>query len=154
MRDSYDSVIWATYGLGESRRFFPCVKRQVAEKILISLPETLRSLAIVIIDGPFTAFDSYGHSVFSLFGSARHTNHWSTTSPEEPVPESYRSVLNLPHFTRVAFTRFEAMRADCALAIPAAKDAEYLGSRFTIRVVENSPEQDRPNSLCRDRPAW
>ena len=29
------------------------------------------------------------------------------------------------------------------MAIPGAKDAEYLGSRFTLRVVENSPEQDR-----------
>jgi hypothetical protein len=143
MRSSYDSVIWATYGLGASRRFFPSAKIQVAEKVLINLPNDLRSLAVVVIDGPFTAFDSYGHSGLSLFGSAKHTNHWSTTASDEPVPERYSSILNTPQFTPVAFTRFEAMRTDCAMAIPGAKDAEYLGSRFTLRVVENSPEQDR-----------
>jgi hypothetical protein len=35
------------------------------------------------------------------------------------------------------------MRADCCLSVPAAKDAVYIGSRFTIRVVEDNPEQDR-----------
>ena len=35
------------------------------------------------------------------------------------------------------------MRKDAMLAVPASADAEYLGSRFTIRVVENNPMQDR-----------
>ena len=35
------------------------------------------------------------------------------------------------------------MRKDSALAVPASKDAVYIGSRFTIRVVENNPAQDR-----------
>ncbi|AXC16285.1 hypothetical protein ACPOL_7093 (plasmid) [Acidisarcina polymorpha] len=35
------------------------------------------------------------------------------------------------------------MREDSALAVPASKEGRYLGSRFTIRVVENNPEQDR-----------
>ncbi|MGA8026071.1 MAG: hypothetical protein WB992_02930, partial [Bryobacteraceae bacterium] len=38
---------------------------------------------------------------------------------------------------------FDAMRMDCSLAVPATKDATYIGSRFTIRVVEDNPEQDR-----------
>jgi hypothetical protein len=43
----------------------------------------------------------------------------------------------------VSFTRFEAMRQDCCDTVPGAKDARYLGSRFTIRVVEDNPEHDR-----------
>ena len=35
------------------------------------------------------------------------------------------------------------MRKDAALAVPAARNADYLGSRFTLRVVEDCPEQDR-----------
>ena len=35
------------------------------------------------------------------------------------------------------------MRTECALAVPAAKEAQYIGSRFTMRVVENNPQQDR-----------
>lgn len=143
MRHEYDFAIWATYGLGSHRAPFPRFKRQVAEKILIRLPPRLRGLSVVLVDGPFTAFDAYGDSGFSLFGSAQHTNHWSSTDPDLPVPPQYSSLLNSPTFDPVACSHFEQMRADCCLAIPEAKHATYHGSRFTIRVVEDNPDQDR-----------
>jgi hypothetical protein len=143
MRSAYDFVVWATYGLGPSRGLFKDAKYQVAEKILIQLPPALRHISLVIVDGPFTAFDPYGSSEKSLFGSAKNTNHWTTTNSSEPIPERYSSLLNGPGFTPIDFSRFEAMREDSALAVPASRDAVYLGSRFTIRVVENNPLQDR-----------
>lgn len=143
MRPDYDFVVWATYGLGPSRGIFKAAKYQVAEKMLIELPAELRGVALVIVDGPFTAFDPYGSSSRSLFGSAKNTNHWTTTSASEPVPEPYVGILNKPGFEPVSFTRFEAMRADCGLSVPAAKKALYIGSRFTVRVVEDNPEHDR-----------
>ena len=150
MRPDYDWVVWATYGLGPSKGFFKAAKYQVAEKMLIELPAELRGVALVVVDGPFTAFDPYGSSSRSLFGSAKNTNHWTTTSPDEAVPEPYAGILNAPDFRQVPFTRFEAMRADCCLSVPAAKDAVYLGSRFTIRVVEDNPENDRRILHVRD----
>jgi FAD dependent oxidoreductase len=145
MRGDYDLVVYATYGQGPSRGLFKTAKYQVAEKILIQLPKELQGISLVVIDGPFTAFDPYGNSAKSLFGSAKNTNHWTTTDPFEPIPEPYAHMLNGPDFAPIpmAMSRFEAMRADSALAIPASKDAQYLGSRFTIRVVENNPAQDR-----------
>jgi hypothetical protein len=143
MRTDYDFVIWATYGLGPSREIFKVAKYQVAEKILIELPAQLQNIALVVVDGPFTAFDPYGSSTRSLFGSAKHTNHWTSSDPDEPVPARYAELLNGAEFAPFADTRFSAMRADCCLAVPAAKDAKYLGSRFTMRVVEDNPQQDR-----------
>jgi hypothetical protein len=143
MRPDYDFVVWATYGLSASRGFFKAAKYQVAEKVLIELPPELRGVALVVVDGPFTAFDPYGGSSRSLFGSAKNTNHWTTTNANDPIPEPYAGILNKPDFEPVPFTRFAAMRADCCLAVPSAKDAGYLGSRFTIRVVEDNPEHDR-----------
>jgi hypothetical protein len=143
MRADYDFVVWATYGLGASRGLFKAAKYQVAEKILIELPPQLRGVSLVVVDGPFTAFDPYGSSARSLFGSARHTNHWTTTNPDDSIPEPYGALLNGPGFEPIEFSRFDAMRKDSALAVPASRDAIYLGSRFTIRVVEHNPEQDR-----------
>jgi hypothetical protein len=143
MRSDYDFVVWATYGLGPSRRVFKIAKFQVAEKMLIELPMPLQHVALVVVDGPFTAFDPYGSSKRSLFGSAKNTNHWTTTDPDEPVPQPYAAILNEPEFRPVPFTRFGAMREDCCESVPGAKDAVYLGSRFTIRVVEDNPEHDR-----------
>ncbi len=150
MKQDYDFVVWATYGMGASRTLFHSSKYQVAEKVLIQLPKILHHQAVVVVDGPFTAFDPYGSSTLSLFGSAKHSNHWSSTNPEEPVPDLYARILNAPEFQPVAFTRFAEMRADCCLAIPAAKDATYLGSRFTMRVVENNPHQDRRTLYVRE----
>jgi len=143
MRDDFDFVVWATYGLGPSRGAFKIAKFQVAEKMLIELPPVLQHVALVVVDGPFTAFDPYGSSGRSLFGSAKNTNHWTTTDPDEPIPQPYARILNESEFRPVLFTRFEAMRADCCESVPGAKDAKYLGSRFTIRVVEDAPESDR-----------
>jgi hypothetical protein len=143
MRPDYDFVVWATYGLGPSRGLFKSVKYQVAEKILIRLPPQLQGISLVVVDGPFTAFDPYGSSERSLWGSAKHSNHWTTTDPNEPVPDKYRSLLNGPGFEPISWTRFDAMREDATLAVPASAQAEYFGSRFTIRVVENNPKQDR-----------
>jgi FAD dependent oxidoreductase len=143
VRGDFDFVVWATYGMSASRQVFKIAKFQVAEKMLIQLPAALRGIALVVVDGPFTAFDPYGSSSRSLFGSAKNTNHWTTTDPDEPVPEPYAGILNEPEFRTVPFTRFEAMRKDCCDTVPGAKDAVYLGSRFTIRVVEDNPESDR-----------
>ena len=86
MRGDFDFVVWATYGLGPSRGLFKSVKYQVAEKILIELPKHLQGIALVVVDGPFTAFDPYGSSERSMWGSAKHSNHWTSTNPNEPVP--------------------------------------------------------------------
>lgn len=142
-RDDFDVVVCATYGLGPSRRHFDIAKFQVAEKILVQLPPELHGVALVIVDGPFTAFDPYGGSTRSLFGSAKNTNHWTTTDPDEQVPDLYRALLNGTDFQPCSFTNFEPMRADAARAVPATARAEYLGSRFTVRVVEDSPADDR-----------
>jgi FAD dependent oxidoreductase len=150
MRGDYDFVVWATYGMGASGDIFKIAKYQVAEKILIALPVELQGIALVVVDGPFTAFDPYGSSGHSLFGSAKHTNHWTTADPEVPIPDKYLTVLNQTKFTSATNTRFEAMREDCCLAVPAAKDAKYIGSRFTLRVVEDNPEHDRRIVYVRD----
>jgi hypothetical protein len=143
LRSEFDFLIYATYGLGPSRRIFNFAKYQLAEKVLIQLPEFLRNIALVIVDGPFTAFDPYGSSGHSLFGSAKLTNHWTTDDPDEPLPHRHKDVLNGADFVPATDTRFEAMRAECSLAVPAASGAQYIGSRFTMRVVEDSPLQDR-----------
>jgi hypothetical protein len=149
-RDGYDTVVWATYGLGPSRGIFKAAKFQVAEKILIELPPELRGVSLVIVDGPFTAFDPYGSSERSLFGSAKNTNHWTTTSPTEPIPEPFARLLNRSNWEPFEGSRFDAMRKDSALGVPASIDAKYLGSRFTIRVVENNPGEDRRTLYVQD----
>src|SRR5437879_4517808 len=46
MRPDFDFVVWATYGMGASRRVFKIAKFQVAEKMLIELPAALQGVAL------------------------------------------------------------------------------------------------------------
>jgi hypothetical protein len=150
MRGGYDFVVWATYGLGYSRGIFEGAKYQVAEKILIELPFTLRGVSLIVLDGPFTAFDPYGNSERFLFGSAKHTNHWTTADSGQALPAEYAALLNGCDFVPCAATHFEAMRKDAALTVPLARDAVYCGSRFTLRVVENNSKEDRRTLSVRE----
>jgi hypothetical protein len=150
MREDFDFVVRACYGLGPSRGVFKIAKYQAAEKILINLPQELRPISLVVIDGPFTAFDPYGASGSSQFGSAKHTNHWTATDPFAPIPEPYAALVNAPEFRPFAGTHFAAMRQDSERAVPASRHAEYLGSRFTMRVVENNPAEDRRTLLLQE----
>jgi hypothetical protein len=143
MRDDYDFVVFATYGLGESRNVFTIARYQVAEKVLIELPPHLRGIALVVVDGPFTAFDPFGSSGRSLFGSALHTNHWTSTDPGEVVPPALQELVEADEFAETPLTRFAEMRSAAARAVPEAARARYLGSRFALRVVEDSPADDR-----------
>lgn len=143
MRGRYDFVVVATYGLGPSKKHFHIAKFQVAEKVLIDVPEPLRGMGLVVVDGPFTAFDPYGTSRKAMFGSSKHTNHWVTTDPDEPIPEQFVGLLNRAEWRRVPWSKFEDMRTDGGQYVPGLLRARYLGSRFTIRVVEDSPADDR-----------
>lgn len=143
-RGSYDSVVYATYGSsGSHKTLFEKVQIQVVEKVRIKLPESLKEKSLVVIDGPFTAFDPLPNSNFSLFGSAKHTTHWKSFDPSEDIPDSYVNLLNKPTYENVSFTAFDKMVSDSSLAVPMSSKAEYAGSRFTLRLVEYCPTKDR-----------
>jgi hypothetical protein len=154
MRSDYDFVVWATYGRGPSRRVFKIAKFQVAEKMLIELPEALQHVALVVVDGPFTAFDPYGSSNRSLFGSARNTNHWTTTDPDEPVPQPYAAILDEPKFRPV---RLRASKRCARIAVnpcPARKMLFISGRALPFASSKTIPNTIAASSTSRKaRPA-
>jgi hypothetical protein len=144
LRDKFDHVVYATYGSPGSRELlFDRVKLQVAEKVLVRLPSELKGKSLVVIDGPFTAFDPYGNTGLFQFGSAKYTNHWSTCDQTELIPSKYKNILYGKRFEKVDFTKFDLMRNEASHAVPLASKAEYVGSKFTLRLTEDAPDTDR-----------
>lgn len=144
MRMNYDFTVFATYGASGSKlHLFNKTKTQVAEKIKVKLPKALQKTSLVVIDGPFTAFDPYGHSIFSQFGSAKYTNHWSSSDLNAKIPNEYKNMLNTAEFFKYENTNFLKMRCEAAKVVPKCSDATYIGSKFTKRLVEDSSSDDR-----------
>lgn len=142
-KKEFDWSIYATYGSsGSHTKLFNSVKIQVVEKVLTRLPGVLEKKSLVVVDGPFTAFDPYGKSGLSQFGSAKFTTHWETSDASVTMPNKYRYLLN-KEFKKCTFSNFELMRVEAMQAVPLAGNAKYLGSRFTIRLVENDAASDR-----------
>ena len=144
LEDRYENVIYATYGIGSTAKsLFSNVKYQLAEKIKISLPSAIQKVSLVVVDGPFTAFDPLGNNGFSQFGSAKHTNHWETNCYPFEVPCGYSELINAPQYIKTQLTNFSLMRDEAVQVTQLAKEAKYLGSKFTIRVVEDDPLSDK-----------
>ena len=101
--------MWATYGLGPSRGLFKSAKYQVAEKILIELPPALHHLSLVVVDGPFTAFDPYGSSDTIAFRLCEKHESLDDHRSQEPIPEPYASLLNRP---RLGADQLQPLRCD------------------------------------------
>ena len=145
-----DAVIYATYAKTDLT-LFRQTQLQVAEKVLIELPAELRDKSLVVIDGPFTGFDPYGGSPRSQFGSGKHSVHWASRSSDASTPERYQELLNRQEFSPVAFSHFHLMAEDAAKAVPLTSRARYLGSRFTLRLVEHAPRRIDGSWRSRER---
>jgi hypothetical protein len=144
LKNKYDFSIFATYGEGISHlHLFDKIKIQIAEKVQIELPKPLQNKSLVVIDGLFTAFDPYGNTGLSQFGSAKYTNHWTTTNVQNQIPKPYSEILNFSHPAKYDFTNFVKMREEASQVVPQCVNAKYIGSLFTKRIVEDSPKDDR-----------
>jgi uncharacterized protein YbcC (UPF0753/DUF2309 family) len=142
--DNYDKVVYATYGLLNNDNFlFKEMKLQVVEKVLFKPPKELVKTSLVLVDGPFTAFDSYENSELSLFGSALHTCHWSSNNINDAVPDKYLELLNKRSYEKHIDTKYDSMRSDAALSVPMINNSQYIGSKFTLRLLENDTNTDR-----------
>ena len=139
----FDFVIYATYGIFKnSNILFKKRKIQIAEKILFDCNPILYQKSLVIIDGPFTGFDYHLPSKKLLFGSAKFTNRWETKDENFKLPKKFKGYLNQNKFRKFKFTNFNLMKNDAAKYIPCINNSKYLGSNFTLRVVEDDPKKD------------
>lgn len=143
-QDAYDFTVFATYGgFASYMHLFDDVRIQVVEKIKVRLPNFLANKSLVVIDGPFTAFDPYGASGLSQFGSALYTTHWTTADPNEPIPEHFKGLMNSAEPIKCDFSNFQKMRKEATQVVPACHAAKYISSSFTRRVIEYNPSNDR-----------
>ena len=148
MRPDYDFVVWATYGLGPSRGLIQVGEVSGGGKDPDSVAGTVARRSRW-----WWWMDRLPPSILMAVRSARcgarprHSNHWTTTDPNEPVPGAVTRAAEWPGFGPIALTDSKRCDKDAALAVPASAEAVYLGSRFTIRVVENNPAAGSPDVI-------
>jgi hypothetical protein len=142
LHDSYDFIIYADYGVSFPRGILD-FKLSLVEKCYFQPPKNLQNKSIVIIDGPFTAFDTTIDPSISIFGSAKYTNLLSFNIEQYKFVTNYfKGILNKNKYIKTEFTNYKKFLEDCVKYIPAVQKSKYLGSRYTIRIIEDNPKYD------------
>jgi glycine/D-amino acid oxidase-like deaminating enzyme len=154
LRAEYDRIVIAAYASTNevaAELGAPTVPLQfeVVEKPILRLPERLRGLGVVIMDGPFCCIDPWGRTADGLhvMGHVEHAIHWRNVGLSPRVPPHLAPWLNrglIAAAECAEHSRFGVMADDGRRFIPALAEAEHVGSMFTVRAV--LPDRDHDDA--------
>lgn len=171
-RKDFDQIIIAAYaGTNIVARQLGCrttpLQFEVCEKPVVRLPARWRDVGVVVMDGPFCSIDPYGTTGLHVLGHVQHAIHWTRTGDSafeemRTGPERggrFRGVacwapkvaLNAGIIAKPAGSNYPKFVEAGSHFFPALKDAEYIGSMFTVRAVlpNRDATDERPTLVHR-----
>lgn len=137
-------VFNCTYsGLNQFNGDFPCtqtcLKQEITEMALLSVPPALQGLGITVMDGPFFSMMPFPARGLHTLSHVRYTPHlhWNDQQGIDPYQK-------LEHYERA--TRVDRMVRDVGRYLPAVLDAKYVDSLFEVKtiLVKNESDDGRP----------
>ena len=154
MARGYDLTVVATYAnlnsalperVGTNRPF----QFEVCEKPVVSLPPEFAGKSAVIMDGPFMCFDPIGRTGRFVLGNVVHAIHATTVAPKPIIDEAIAPMLDRGVVADPAVTNIERFLEHGSRYIPGLRDAQHLGSMFTIRAVlpHTDATDERPTQV-------
>ena len=115
---------------------------ELCEKPVLKLPDDYKKKSIVIMDGPFMCIDPLGSSGHHVMGNVVHAIHSSNVGFEPTIPEGYKELLNNGIISNPKHTNIDLFIESATEYFPNIEKAKYIGSMFTIRVVQANREHD------------
>ena len=139
--EKYDLVVLATYAnlnklLADSPNSQLDYQFELCEKPLVKLPPSFKNLSVVVMDGPFMSMDPYGDSndLFVL-GNVVHAIHQTSVGKFPVFDEKFSHLLDQGIVHNPDITNFDKFIESASEFMPAIKNAEHIGSMYTIRTV-------------------
>lgn len=138
--DEHDIVINCTYANSNFiLERYPEAKRdyqfEVCEKPLLKLPPKYRGKSIVVLDGPFFCIDPYSSTGLHVMGNVVHAIHATNVGQFPIIPEDIKPLLNKGIIKNPLVTNIKHFLKVAKRFMPDLKDAEHVGSMFTVRTV-------------------
>lgn len=141
----YDYVVNCTYSLLNSvldKKDQQDYQYEVCEKPVLKLSSKYRGKSIVIMDGPFTCIDPLGDTEYHVMGSVVHAIHHTNVGKKPIIPSNLRPMLNKGIVTNPEVTNVEKFLDSASVFFPEIKEAQHIGSMFTVRTVLPSRDHD------------
>lgn len=137
---AYDHIVVATYAslnesLGPHVELHRPYQFEVCEKIVVEIPESMRGISTVVMDGPFLCFDPLGDTGYAVMGHVEHAIHHRSFGLKAEVPPEILPLLNQGLIRQPPVTRQHLILDEGKAFMPALAGARHCGSMFTIRTV-------------------
>lgn len=136
----YDLVVNATYAnlnflFSDKVELQQEYQFEVCEKLVLKLPEQFKGLSVVVIDGPFFCIDPYADTGLHVMGNVVHAIHKTNNGFFPEIPNEFKGLLNRGIIKNPPITNFKKFIDFAVKFMPDLKDAEHVGSMYTIRTV-------------------
>lgn len=138
--DDYDIVVNCTYANSNFvlERYPEAMRKyqfEICEKPVLKLPAKFKGMSIVVMDGPFFCIDPYSTTDLHVMGNVVHAIHATNVGYFPEIPKEYKPLLNRGIVKSPNITKIEKFMETAVSFMPDMKDAEYIGSMFTVRTV-------------------
>ena len=138
--DKFDKVIVCTYAnLNELLNKFPDFQHEyqfeLCEKPVVKLPVSFKDKSIVIMDGPFMCIDPLANTDLHLLCNVQHEIHQTSIGKFHEMQKEYEHLLNNGIIKNPSHSNYDKFIKSTIKFFPEIKDAQYIGSMFTIRAV-------------------
>lgn len=108
---------------------------EVCEKIVVKIPESLKNISTVVMDGPFMCFDPLGDTGNAVMGHVEHAIHHRSVGNSPQIPPELIPYMNNGIIRNPSVTHFSKIIEDSIRFMPGLMDIEHVGSMFTVRTV-------------------
>lgn len=139
--EDYDYIVIATYAslnelLENSPKSQLDYQFELCEKPLVRLPPSFQNTSMVVMDGPFMSVDPYGTSNdLFVMGNVVHAIHQSSVGKIPNFNEKFNHLLDNGIIRKPNITNFNLFVESASEFMPEIKNAEHVGSMYTIRTV-------------------
>ena len=154
--DDFDKVVICTYAnLNNLLEKFPNFQNEyqfeLCEKPVVKLPKSFQNKSIVIMDGPFMCIDPLANTNFHLLCNVQHEIHQTNIGKFYDIKKEYEHLLDNGIIKNPSHTKYEQFIKSTLEFFPEIKNAEYVGSMFTIRAVPPRAEDtdERPTLVTK-----
>lgn len=133
--DDFDVCVNCTYSnlndlSGKKRNY----QFELCEKICVQLPNRMRNVSIVIMDGPFMCADPFMNN-WHLLGNVVHAIHSRNVGTAPHIPGKYKPYMGQGFVDVKDISNFDKFIESGKEFIPDLEKAEYIGSKFVVRAV-------------------
>ena len=141
----YDRVIIATYGNTNAATaglpaYEQCRRDQfqfeVCEKPVVRMPDIFNGVSVVVMDGEFgCCVDPLGSTGLFVLGHVKHAIWRRNIGMTAEVPYHLVDYIDQGIVALPSHTKFDRFIDDGAVFIPVLRQAEHIGSMYTVRAV-------------------